>query len=113
MFARLIHVTSLQKLNGIFEVRIYPVEYSIPSIVLACRDNYPHNLSVVSGLNTGKVNQILRTIDSNVIRQRRAVYCRLFHEASIVNRHGKGISFTDMLFLLAHHKLIVDCDALV
>lgn len=30
-----------------------------------------------------------------------------------MHRPGVGISFTDMLLLLAHHKLIVDADALV
>ena len=40
------------------------------------------------------------------------IYSRLYHEASI-SHHGRGISFTDMLLLLAHHKLIVDREALV
>jgi len=100
-------------LNGIFEVRIYPLEYSVSSIVSACKDNDPNNPKETEGLNPRKVNKMLKKIDPNVIRRRRAVYSRLFHEASIINRHGKGISFTDMLILLAHHKLIVDCDALV
>ncbi|OJA17446.1 hypothetical protein AZE42_05939 [Rhizopogon vesiculosus] len=106
-------VSFLGKLNGIFEVRIYPTEYSIPSIVSACKDYDVGNPEETKGLNLRKVNKMLKKIDPNIIRHRRAVYSRLFHEASIINRHGKGISFTDMLFLLAHHKLIVDCDALV
>ncbi|KAG1745083.1 Ion transport protein-domain-containing protein [Suillus paluster] len=107
-------VPFLGKLNGIFEVRIYPVEYSVPAIVSACKDDDTQKLGTQElKLNTRKVNRTLRKIDFDVIRQRRAVYCRLFHEASIIDRHRKGISFTDMLFLLAHHKLIVDCDALV
>ncbi|KAG0695689.1 Ion transport protein-domain-containing protein [Suillus ampliporus] len=104
-------VPFLGKLNGIFEVRIYPVEYSVPAIVSACTNDDIQKLG--TELNTRKVNKMLRKIDFNVIRQRRAVYCRLFHEASVIDRHRNGISFTDMLFLLAHHKLIVDCDALV
>lgn len=104
-------VPFLGKLNGIFEVRIYPVEYSIPSIISACEDDDIQKFGTQK-LNPRKVNKLLRKIDFNVIRQRRAIYCRLLHEASIIDRHRKGISFTDMLFLLAHHKLIVDCDAL-
>ncbi|KAG1824615.1 Ion transport protein-domain-containing protein [Suillus subaureus] len=108
-------VPFLGKLNGIFEVRIYPTEYSVSSIVSTCKDI--QKIVTKKGteettLNPRKVNKVLRKIDFDVIRQRRAVYCRLFHEASVIESHGEGISFTDMLFLLAHHKLIVDRDAL-
>jgi hypothetical protein len=105
-----------QKLSGIFEVRIYPTEYSVPSIVSTCEDIQKtvttEGTKEERALNPRKVNKVLRKIDFDVIRQRRAVYCRLFHEASIIESHHKGISFTEMLFLLAHHKLIVDRDAL-
>lgn len=105
-------VPFLGKLNGIFEVRIYPTEYSVPSIVSTCIDAPKIVTKEEMTLNPQKINRVLRKIDFDVIRQRRAVYCRLFHEASIIDSHRKGISFTDMLFLLAHHKLIVDRDAL-
>ncbi|KAG1893620.1 Ion transport protein-domain-containing protein [Suillus fuscotomentosus] len=109
-------VPFLGKLNGIFEVRIYPTEYSVPSIVSTCKDirkiATKEGTKVEATLNPRKVNKVLRKVDFDIIKQRRAVYCRLFHEASIIDSHCKGISFTDMLFLLAHHKLIVDRDAL-
>jgi hypothetical protein len=109
-------VPFLGKLSGIFEVRIYPTEYSVPSIVSTCEDIQKtvttEGTKEERALNPRKVNKVLRKIDFDVIRQRRAVYCRLFHEASIIESHHKGISFTEMLFLLAHHKLIVDRDAL-
>lgn len=111
-----IHQVLFQKLNGIFEVRIYPTEYSVPSIVSTCKDirkiATKEGTEVEMTLNPRKVNRVLRKVDFDIIKQRRAVYCRLFHEASIIDSHRKGISFTDMLFLLAHHKLIVDRDAL-
>ena len=59
------------------------------------------------------MERILNDIDYAEIRKRRTLYCRLFHEACISHEPGKGISFTDMLLLLAHHKLIVDGEALV
>ncbi|KAG1748101.1 Ion transport protein-domain-containing protein [Suillus lakei] len=103
-------VPFLGKLNGIFEVRIYPVEYSVPSFVATCKEIQKivtkDGTKEETTLNPRKTNKMLRKIDFDVIRQRRAVYCRLFHEASIIDSHRKGISFTDMLFLLAHHKLI-------
>jgi len=68
---------------------------------------------VVQGVDLSKLDQILDGIDYSEVRKRKLIYSRLFHEASITHEHGLGISFTDMLTLLAHHKLIVDAEALV
>jgi len=70
----------------------------------------PH---VIDGVDLSKVEKILDGIDYNEIRKRRAIYSRLYHEATISHEPGLGISFTNMLTLLAHHKLIVDAEALV
>ncbi|KAF7291112.1 hypothetical protein MIND_01254300 [Mycena indigotica] len=105
------------KLSGIFESRIYPVDYSIPNIQARCKPSsdsvYAPHSRVVDGIDLNRLEKVLGEIDYSAIRKRRAVYCRLYHEASISHQHGRGISFTDMLFLLAHHKLIVDHEALV
>jgi len=104
------------KLSGVFEVRIHPVEYKISNIVEVCKqppgegDWAPR---VVDGVDLNKLERILDGIDYAEVRRRKAVYIRLYHEASISHEHGLGISFTDMLTLLAHHKLIVDAEALV
>ena len=105
-----------QKLSGVFEVRIHPIEYKISNIVGICKqppseeDLAPR---VVDGLDLNKLKLILDGIDYAEVRKRKAVYIRLYHEASILHEQGLGISFTDMLTLLAHHKLIVDTEALV
>ncbi|KAK7047557.1 calcium channel protein [Paramarasmius palmivorus] len=106
------------KLSGVFEVRIYPTEWSIPNIVAACKDTSNTEPSwmrprVVDGVDLDKLERALNSIDYTAIRKRRALYCRLYHEATIAHQPGKGISFTDMLMLLAHHKLIVDHEALI
>ncbi len=75
----------------------------------ATGDHYPRE---VEGIDLAKLSQTLDGIDYAAVRKRRAVYSRLFHEAS-VSHQGVGISFTGMLTLLAHHKLIVDHEALV
>ncbi|KAF8146232.1 Ion transport protein-domain-containing protein [Mycena galopus ATCC 62051] len=62
-----------------------------------------------TGRRWRRLEKVLKEIDYTA---RRAVYARLYHEASILHQ-GRGMSFTDMLFLLAHHKLIVDRDVLV
>jgi hypothetical protein len=103
-----------QKLSGVFEVRIYPVQYSRRNILAAARvTNDPsssRSSKAFHGVDLNKLNSILDGIDYASIRKRRATYSRLYHEAKI---SGPSISFTDMLLLLAHHKIIVDRDALV
>ena len=100
-----------------FEVRIHRAEFKISDIVEICKqppsegDWTPR---VVDGLDLNKLEHILNGIDYAEVRKRKAVYIRLYHEASSISHvPGLGISFTDMLTLLAHHKLIVDADALV
>ncbi|GLB42802.1 putative calcium channel [Lyophyllum shimeji] len=111
------------KLSGAFEVKIYPTEYSIPNIVEVCKESQESGMNwssrivsdVVPGkpaIDMGKLEAVLSGLDYAAIRKRRAIYSRLYHEASISIQQGRGISFNDMLILLAHHKLIVDGEAL-
>ena len=64
-------------------------------------------------LNIGKLQANVNVIDRAMIKPRKNLWNRLYHEARISYEIGKGISFTNMLLLLAHHKLIVDQEALV
>ena len=105
----------IQKLSGIFEVKIYPQEFSIPQILARAqgplRGEYSHSRSrVVAGVDLDALDATLSHLDRAEIKRRKNLYNRLYHEARI---SGKEISFTNMLFLLAHHKLIVDREALV
>jgi hypothetical protein len=106
-------------LGGIFEVRIYPTEYSVGNIVASCEDTtdpdfkWRPGIKSSHGVDLRLLNKTLSTIDYEEIRRRRRLYCRIYHEAIITHQQNGGISFTDMLLLLAHHKLIVDKDALV
>jgi hypothetical protein len=105
-----------QRLNGVFEVRIYPVEYNVRKILSVCKDpldKQAWRTRVVEGVDLTKLEQIIDGIDFTEIRKRRTLYSRLYHEAIISHDHGLGMSFSDMLTLLAHHKLIVDAEALV
>ncbi|EPS97893.1 hypothetical protein FOMPIDRAFT_1127618 [Fomitopsis schrenkii] len=105
------------RLSGIFEVRIYPAEFSIPRIMaraaadLSSTSGWTPN--VVEGMELDKLNATLSGLDRAAIKRRKNLYNRLYHEARISHEPGKGLSFTNMLLLLAHHKLIVDRDALV
>ncbi|KAI0919913.1 hypothetical protein AcV5_001858 [Taiwanofungus camphoratus] len=105
------------KLSGIFEVRIYPIEYSISRILARSREASSSRSvwppRIVHGVDMDKLDATLNGIDRASIKKRKNLYNRLYHEARISHEPGKGISFTNMLLLLAHHKLIVDRDALV
>ncbi|KZV67749.1 hypothetical protein PENSPDRAFT_687890 [Peniophora sp. CONT] len=105
------------QLSGIFEVRIYPAEFHYSNILSASSEasaeaNWQTE-RVFEGVNLRKLNAALNKIDYAEIRRRRNLYSRLYHEANITHEQGKGISFTNMLMLLAHHKLIEDKDALI
>lgn len=115
---RLIPKISLQRLSGVFEVKIYPTEFSKSNLKATC-SNLRHPMASspdpydLKGLDLKKVANALGRVDPNAIKKRKNIYSRLYHEAIISHRPGVGISFTDMLLLLAHHKLIVDGEALV
>ncbi|KAI6127016.1 Ion transport protein-domain-containing protein [Pisolithus sp. B1] len=94
----------LARLDGVFETRIYPREH--------CQDN-SKRATKTGGVNLKKLNKILNKIDYSNIRKRRNTHGRLYHEARILSLRSGGLSFTDMLLLLAHHKLIDDREALV
>jgi hypothetical protein len=65
-----------------------------------------------NGFSWRKLDSILSRIDFDVIRHRRQTYDHLYWEACVTDDHGKGISFTSMLLLLCHYKLIDDEQAL-
>lgn len=100
-----------------FEVRIYPVEYSVKNLkdlakVDSESESWMYQSQVVEGLDVGKINRALDNLDNAKIRKKRTLYAKVYNEAMISQEPGKGISFTNMLLLLAHHKLIDDREAL-
>jgi hypothetical protein len=110
-------LTSLphQELSGIFEVRIYPLRYNLHNLkvnVTASDMDWssPH---VIQGIDLAKLKNTLDGVNYATVKRQKALYSRLFHEANVTHHSGKGISFTEMLLLLAHYKLIVDRDSLV
>ena len=79
----------------------------------ATEDSNPADISPhVPGFDLSKLQTALSTLDVESTRQRRLLYNRLYHEARLSFERGKGISFTNMLLMLAHNKLITDKEAL-
>ena len=111
----------MQKLTGIWDVRLYPADCSIQNLMRAAVPDpvakAAGKLLVVTGTKRAvdfrRIEAKIKTIDYDQVRKRRRVYTRLYHEARISEEPGRGISFTSMLMMLAHHKLIDDEKALL
>lgn len=72
---------------------------------------------VVDGINIASLKRQLSKLDHTEIRRRKHRFERLYYEACLLhdqpqNRNKGGLSFTGMLMLLAHYKLIDDEQAL-
>lgn len=101
-------------------MRPYPIEFSIHNIIHHSRPDQPDNASSRSYVITGvkhavdirRVAEQIAQIDYRQVRERRQLFSRLYNEARISEEPGKGISFTAMLMMLAHYKLIDDESAL-
>lgn len=109
------------RLTGVFEVRPFPVEFGVHNIIRHSRpDQVDNNASSQSYVITGvkhavdvrRVAEQIAQIDYKQVRVRRQLFSRLYNEARISEEPGKGISFTAMLMMLAHYKLIDDESAL-
>nr|XP_019045668.1 high-affinity cell membrane calcium channel [Kwoniella bestiolae CBS 10118]OCF24598.1 high-affinity cell membrane calcium channel [Kwoniella bestiolae CBS 10118] len=113
-------VRFFSRLTGVFEVRTYPIEYSIPNMIRNALpdpiDNASGKLFVATGVRRAvdirRVEDQIAHIDYRQVRERRLLFSRLYSEAKISEENGRGISFTSMLMMLAHYKLIDDEKAL-
>lgn len=77
----------------------------------------PQDGMVINGLSISSLNQQLNALDYTEIRRRRHRFERIYHEAVLFserphNREKGGVSFSDMMLLVAHYKLIDDEHAL-
>lgn len=77
---------------------------------------FPNEL-IVDDINVTALKRQLGKLDHEEIKRRKERFERLYHEACLLhdqkqNRDKGGVSFTDMLLLLAHYKLVDDEQAL-
>lgn len=114
-------VPFLARMTGVFEVVIYKEEWSIKSIeTLATplsggelgRFVFAKRCHGNSLVDVARVSRCLKMIDFAEVKVRKQVWNRLYHEAMLDAEGEKGISFTQMLLLLSHYKLINDDRAL-
>ncbi|KAG8959952.1 calcium channel protein [Tulasnella sp. 419] len=109
-------VKFFSRLSGVFEVRIYPAQFELHNIIKAAQASdgprTMYSAPVVDNIDIRKLAGVLDGVDQREVRRRRLLYNRLYHEAMVIAEPGKGISFTNMLLLLCHYKIIVDDSAL-
>ncbi|KAE8227194.1 hypothetical protein CF319_g297 [Tilletia indica] len=67
---------------------------------------------VVEGVDVKKLRNALTSLNTAEIRRRKARFNRLYHDALLQDEDEKGLSFTEMLILLARYKLIDESQSL-
>ncbi|EWC43991.1 hypothetical protein DRE_01343 [Drechslerella stenobrocha 248] len=97
----------LNELNGVFDMRIYEEPYTVKSILKDCRVD-PANDRLGIGVDLKKLNQRLIGLPVWKIQRQRYIYLRFVEECFVAADKERGISFTTVLLILAHYKLIVD-----
>ncbi|KAM3537422.1 hypothetical protein ARSEF1564_009656 [Beauveria bassiana] len=109
----------LGELSGIFQMRIYDPEDSVPQILDHVRNDggmSRHSSVVVSKtgseIDLGKLNTRLMNLDIERIRTRRRVFNIFFEEVLVAADPDRGIAFSDVLLTLAHYKIINDSKSL-
>ncbi|KFA51767.1 hypothetical protein S40293_05859 [Stachybotrys chartarum IBT 40293] len=110
----------LAELSGVFQMRIYEAEDSVSRILEDVREDdnkLGRHMSIVSKggnsqIDINKLNERLARIDVNLIRQRRHRFNVFYDEVLVSADPDKGISFTNVLMILAHYKIITDSKSL-
>ncbi|KAM0563811.1 hypothetical protein ACHAPJ_000017 [Fusarium lateritium] len=105
----------LGELSGVFQMRIYDPEDSVHSILDDIRNEVKlsHHSSIAttsgfSGIDLDKLNQRLRSIDGEKVREQRRRYNIFYEEVLVSADPDRGISFTSVLMILAHYNIISD-----
>ncbi|KNG51313.1 calcium channel subunit cch1 [Stemphylium lycopersici] len=105
----------LGELSGIFEMRIYDGDFTVNALMEECgvaprrESNLP-----VSGreptkeIDIDKLNRRLAMLPIAEIRRRRARMNTFYEEVLVSSDLDRGIQFSSLLMILAHHKVIND-----
>lgn len=109
----------LGELSGVFAMRIYGDQDSIRQILddvrmesSKMRSNSVASTSTLSAVNLKALNERLAKIDTSEVRKRRLEFNRFYEEVMVSADIDMGISFTSVLMILAHYKIISDSKSL-
>ncbi|KAI8983763.1 Ion transport protein-domain-containing protein [Pilobolus umbonatus] len=107
------YMTLWRKLDGIFTVRVFGPEYSYRNLVKTCNDGslttgkYSHHIDIEL------LNQKLSELDKTELHKRRRDLEKIYWETALIESTTKGVSFNQMLLMLAQRKLIIPENALI
>ncbi|KAK1781344.1 Ion transport protein-domain-containing protein [Copromyces sp. CBS 386.78] len=111
----------LGELSGVFEMRIYDSRDSVRQILEDVRGEDTSSIrhaSIISttqfqtSLDLKKLNERISQIDVAKVKERRRRYNIFFEEVMVSADSDRGISFTSVLMILAHYKIINDSKSL-
>ncbi|KAJ4296780.1 calcium channel protein [Kalmusia sp. IMI 367209] len=105
----------LGELSGIFEMRIYDGDFTVSRLIEECSTSSRR----ISGLpiqgqketveiDVNKLNRRLAELPITEIRRRRQRMNTFYEEVLVSSDPDRGIQFTSLLMILAHHKVIND-----
>lgn len=106
----------LGELSGIFEMRIYDSEDSVGQILDDIRTEEPPSsrhasiatASALDGVDVHRLNARLARIDIQKVQERRRRFNIFCEEVMVSADPDRGISFTTVLMIMAHYKIISD-----
>ena len=104
----------LGELSGVFEMRIYDGDFSVRSLMDDCKLTPQRSSALpLDGASLGppeidlhKLNRRLGELPVDQIRRRRARMNTFYEEVLVSADPDRGIPFNDLLFILAHYKII-------
>lgn len=110
----------LGELSGIFEMRIYDSEDSVGQILDDIKTEEPPSsrhasiatTSALDGIDIHRLNARLARIDIQKVQERRRRFNIFCEEVMVSADPDRGISFTGVLMIMAHYKIISDSKSL-
>ncbi|CAZ82135.1 unnamed protein product [Tuber melanosporum] len=103
----------LGTLTGIFAMRVYEEPFTVPDILDDCRvDPQSHSSGttrgIIEGVDLEALNRRVAMIPIHKIRRQRHIYTLFYEECLVSADKEYGVSFTSVLLILAHYKIIND-----
>ncbi|KAF2667255.1 hypothetical protein BT63DRAFT_414848 [Microthyrium microscopicum] len=106
----------LRELSGVFEMRIYDGDFTVKRLMDDCaKSNRPTSYHTITHesptdreIDLAKLNERLRALPILEIRRRRHRLNQFYEEVLVSSERDRGISFSQLLMILAHYKVIND-----
>lgn len=101
-------------MSGVFEMRIYEGDFTVGKIIEDCKiERAPLTLPVEGQkipveIDLKKLNERLSHLPVDDIKKRRARLNRFYEEVFVSADPDRGISFSSLLMIIAHYKVIND-----